>query len=311
MNFQKLSDSDLLSQTKSLVREETRLTTEVLHHLREIEARKLFCALGFSSLFEYAVRELGYSEASAQRRIASMRLLKELPQVEDKIKNGDLSLTVVAQAQSFFKQEAKSGHALTSERKEEVMKSLEGKSSREAERTLIAMSPEPARSRPDCVRSVTETVSEIRFTASDELVKDIEKLKGLLAHQHPDLSIGELFQLLAKRALKELDPGQKEVRPKRMVSAPTVKPPETSPCTIPVATKRAVWRRDGSRCTYVDPKTGRRCESRHRLQIDHRQPKGLGGGNEITNLRLLCAQHNAFEAARVYGREMIQTFWRS
>ncbi|MDR3608925.1 MAG: hypothetical protein P4M08_16295, partial [Oligoflexia bacterium] len=95
MTIQKLSDDALLSQTKSLVREETRLTTEILHHLREIEARKLFCALGYSSLFEYAVKELGYSESAAQLRIDSMRLLRELPQVEAQVQSGELTLSVL------------------------------------------------------------------------------------------------------------------------------------------------------------------------------------------------------------------------
>ena len=37
----------------------------VLDHLREIAARRLFLRRGFGSLFDYAVRELGYSEAAA------------------------------------------------------------------------------------------------------------------------------------------------------------------------------------------------------------------------------------------------------
>ena len=35
---------------------------------------------------------------------------------------------------------------------------------------------------------------------------------------------------------------------------------------IPVAVKREIWRRDGGRCRYVDPRTGRRCVSRYLLQ---------------------------------------------
>ena len=43
-----------------LVQEERELLTSVLAHLREIERRRLFCDLGFSSLFSYAVEKLGY-----------------------------------------------------------------------------------------------------------------------------------------------------------------------------------------------------------------------------------------------------------
>ncbi len=71
-----LSDENLLSQIRCLAAEERKLTTQVLELLREVERRRLFAGLGFSSLFEYAVKELGYSEASVSRRINSMRLLK-------------------------------------------------------------------------------------------------------------------------------------------------------------------------------------------------------------------------------------------
>lgn len=103
----RLGDEALLSKIKALVQEERKLTLSILHHLREVERRRLFAALAYPSLFEYAVRELGYSPSAAQRRISAMRLLRELPEMEAKIQEGKLSLPVVAQAQSFFHQEAK------------------------------------------------------------------------------------------------------------------------------------------------------------------------------------------------------------
>ena len=45
---------------------------------------------------------------------------------------------------------------------------------------------------------------------------------------------------------------------------------------IPVAVRRHIWQRDGGRCCYRDPLTGRRCTSSHLLQIDNpttRQPR--------------------------------------
>ncbi len=61
---------------------------------------------------------------------------------------------------------------------------------------------------------------------------------------------------------------------------------------IPAAVRREVWQRDGGRCRYVDPRGGRRCPSRHLLQIDHVLPYALGGGAEPENLRLLCFAHH-------------------
>ena len=63
-----------------------------------------------------------------------------------------------------------------------------------------------------------------------------------------------------------------------------------------------VWMRDQGKCTYVCPKTKRKCLSDHLLQIDHIKPFSLGGTNDADNLRLLCANHNQFMFSR-YQKE--------
>jgi hypothetical protein len=316
-DLEKLANEALLSKTRGLVREETRLTTFILHHLREIESRRLYASLGYSSLFDYAVHDLGYPEASAMRRIASMRLMKEIPALEGKLTRGDISLTVAAQAQSFFKQEEKAGKKLTRDEKEKVVEKLEKKTTRQAEQLLAGLSSEPKQPKPDQVKPVTAKLSEVRFTASEEPLKNLEQLKGLLAHQHPNLTIGELVSILAERALKELDPARKEARarkkpeteikPEELVSAPEA---IVGRQAIPAAVKRAVWRRDGSRCTYVCAKTGKRCNSRYQLEIDHRTPVARGGTNEIGNLRFACRNHNAWWAAQAFGHSHMRRYRR-
>ena len=59
MNLKNLTNEALLSQMKQVVFEERAANTAVLHHMLEVNQRRLFAALGFSSLFEYAVKELG------------------------------------------------------------------------------------------------------------------------------------------------------------------------------------------------------------------------------------------------------------
>ena len=69
---------------------------------------------------------------------------------------------------------------------------------------------------------------------------------------------------------------------------------------LPAAVRRQVWRRDGGRCSYVDRRTERRCNSRHLIEIDHILPYALGGGADPGNLRLLCHAHHRHRHAR-YG----------
>ena len=66
---------------------------------------------------------------------------------------------------------------------------------------------------------------------------------------------------------------------------------------IPVAVKREVWRRDQGCCSYVDQRSGRRCGSRYRLQIDHIVPFAFGGDAQPSNLRLRCEAHHRYRHA--------------
>ena len=70
---------------------------------------------------------------------------------------------------------------------------------------------------------------------------------------------------------------------------------------VPVNLKRAVWSRDQGRCGYVDPKTGRRCNSTYALELDHAVPYAKGGLTELGNLRLRCRAHNQYHAIHSFG----------
>jgi hypothetical protein len=88
MNLNLLTDQSLHQQLKSFVHQERTLVTKVLEHLQEVERRRLYCDFKRTSLFDYAVKELGYSEDQAHRRIQAMRLMKTLPEVKEKLSSG-------------------------------------------------------------------------------------------------------------------------------------------------------------------------------------------------------------------------------
>ena len=107
LEIKKLSDQNLLFQTKYLVQKERNITIQVLRHLSEIESRKLHLKRGFSSLFDYAVRDLGYSHSAAYRRIKVMKLCREVPEIVSKLKTGSLNLTTVSKLQAYFEKQDK------------------------------------------------------------------------------------------------------------------------------------------------------------------------------------------------------------
>ena len=100
--FSMLGDQQLLEQTRRLAANRRALEVHILDHLDEIDRRNLALRRGFSSLFDYAVRELRFSDAAAQRRIQTMRLCRRHGWVRAKLQSGELSLTSAAQFETAF-----------------------------------------------------------------------------------------------------------------------------------------------------------------------------------------------------------------
>ena len=94
--FSGLGDQQLLDQTRRLVANQRCLEVHLIDHLDEIDRRGLALRRGYSSLFDYVVRELGFTDASAQRRIQTMRLCRRHRWVRAKLKNGKFDLTSAA-----------------------------------------------------------------------------------------------------------------------------------------------------------------------------------------------------------------------
>lgn len=288
MNLKSLTDQSLLESTLQLVQRERELLSDILHHLREIERRRLFSQLGYKSLFDYATKKLGYADDQAMRRISAMRLLGELPELEEKIESGAVSLTNLSMAQTFFRQERKNNNELGKAQKLEILSALENKSKREAEGVLTAQSSAPEKMPRDRVRSVGKELAEYRFVSHIGLQTKVDRLKGLLAHSQSSLSMGEIMEIALELAIEKLDPAQKQIR-KTTAPAPDIKRRGSEPRKkLPQKIRREVWRKAESQCQC--------CGSVYALEVDHIQPLALGGTHDLANLRLLCRACNQREA---------------
>ena len=395
----RLPDRVLLARTRHLVDRERHLHVEIVDHLREIEDRDLHLARGFSTLFDYAVNELGYSNGAAWRRTLAMRLCRRMADVRARLRNGSLTLSTAAQLQSAFERQerkrrrawaqqqrrrseqaaasttapvaARDGQAtdrlpvetaaspppaagsvqvpvvvLDATGQRELVKQATGKSSRQVEELLASVDPNLASPREQ-IRARGDGTWTFTVVVDRECRHGLDHLKALLSHVDPAMSYGQLVNRLVQDELRRRDPRLRgspgtDTRPATDGSAakgeeqpvPNGAPagngtsPEpaeavsTAKCAaadggtvsskpnqtgtgndghrqpaptgrgISAAIKRAVWERDQGRCSYVDPTTGRRCSSRHLLQIDHIRPWARGGGAQLDNLRLLCHAHH-------------------
>jgi len=268
-NVSALSDSQLLNEIQLLVAQERKLTIEVLWHLREVELRMLHLKKGYSSIFEYAVKDLHYSEASAARRVSAMRLLKDCPEISKAIEEGSLNLSSVSAVQTFLKREEKEkGKVYTPDEKLDLVESMKNLSKRECEKTLATLSPEsmiPLERK----REITETQTELRIVLNEKQLAKLEKLKDLLAHQNRDGSMAGLLDLMSDVVLEKVDPEKREARAQKRaeksaesaVAKETTSPAEepAQQCeaksqkgfpkreAIPASVRRKVWIRDGGR----------------------------------------------------------------
>ena len=427
-----LSDDQLLAQTGTLAQLDRQLQVFVIDHLLEIEARALHLSRGFSSLFDYVKRGLGYSDGATYRRIGAMKLCAQVAGTRERLRDGSLTLDAAAQLQSAFDRRERqrtqatriadratsagpgpkaaiasgpNGSAPTAlataappeldlSARQALVDEAVGKSSREVMRMLAGVDPDLA-APADRLRPLDAERWELKTVIDTECQRGLEQLKGLLSHVDPHMTLGQLVGRLVKEGLDRHDPARPSRRARRpagsrsagaertpapkqearpaadgparnrsakhagdaaspakpeaasacnstpapkprdgqahalSVARRPVKPAGSPPSTpkplrdgqepapsnsersaraagvsaaaatsrtsgraIPAAVRREVWQRDGGRCSYVDPRTGRRCASRHLLEIDHRIPYARGGGAERANLRLLCAAHH-------------------
>ncbi len=320
MGLRQLDDRQLLWQTKKLVSTERELLTNILRHLREVERRKLFCDLGYGSLFEYAVKDLKYSDGQAGRRIQALRLTREIPETMKKLETGELSLSNVSQAQSFFREVNKSKHGkpMKTSEKKAVLKKLENKSRREGQKELAKIHPVAVLPK-ERERPITESQSEVRFVMDKSVKKKLEELRALLGPKGADMNFAELFEYLTDVGLKELKAkkfGKKRSEQKcesndnlsdRSRSVSSMKAIATPPAEkkktnnnryVSKENVYKIWRRDHGRCSN--------CGSRVNLNIDHVEPIAIGGRSEPDNLRILCFNCNQRAAMKSFGVEFME-----
>ncbi len=220
-----------------------------------------------------------------------MRLLRELPEIEDRVESGSLSLSVLANAQSFFRKEEISSLA----EKREILEVINGLSTRDAQRELMDRAEVPEKHLPERVRPISKTHSEVRLVVDDTLLEQLKQLQDLLAHSHPGANLKDVIEYAVQMA----------------ISKKTPKKPQSNQVADPAQNltevKRLVWHRDGGKCGYVAP-TGQKCGSRHGLEYDHILAKALGGLDLVDNLRLRCRARNRREAIRTFGAQKIAEY---
>ncbi len=206
MNIKAITNDNLISTLQSLVREERRITLELIEHLREVDSRRLYAELGYSSLYEFCLRHLKLSDGATYRRISAMRLMQEVPQARAQLQSGQLSISNAARVQSVFRAEKKKGQKRTPQEKQEIVNQIQGLSQRECDLTLLKLAPEATQVVvQERLRYLSPTQTELRMVLDLDTLNQANRLKDYLSHALPDGNYTDLFARLVKEALTKIE----------------------------------------------------------------------------------------------------------
>ncbi len=90
-----ISNAQLIARVRELVSGLDEVEADLLDHLGEVDARRLYLEEGCSSMFAWCQRVLHFAEGVAYKRIQAARAAREFPQILQAVRCGDLHLTAV------------------------------------------------------------------------------------------------------------------------------------------------------------------------------------------------------------------------
>lgn len=304
--LENLSNTALMDRMGQAVRTERKITHLVLQCIAEIYRRKLFLERAYPSLYEMLVQEYGYSPTAALRRIDAARLLREVPEVATQLESGAVNLSQIALVQQSFKQAEKSGNQIgNTELKKQLINKIEYASH---QKTQVIIAQELGIEPPIINKLKTHADESVTLTVTftKQQMEQLSSARDLISHSVPTGNWSEVFVHLAHQELRKKT---KICRPSSVKNtAKDSKQNETGSSTNnnqnskaqPGITVRRSIRpnlrkellNSNATCSFEDPMTRQKCNSRRMLQVDHIQPVWAGGTNHPKNLQVLCAGHN-------------------
>ena len=339
-----LSDTVLIRDLHTLMAQERGTAAAVLAHLAEVDARRLYVPLGYSSMHGYCVEELRLSEDAAYKRIQAARAAREFPILFTELAEGRLHLTAMCLLAPH----------LTPENAAELIRGAACRRQSEIQDLLRVCAPAAGCAQGELGASVEDLVGQL--AAQQVGVGDSTELAA------QQVGVGDLPELAAQQvgvgsaegglAAQQVGTGSVLSSVEQLV--PLMVRPETRDRlrylqallrhAIPsgdVSQDRALdllaehvekrrfgtgngprRRRTAERTRYIpadvrhavwnrdqgrctfEGVNGHRCNSGSFLEFDHVDPRRRE--DTVQGLRLRCRAHNQYEAERVFGTEFMK-----
>jgi hypothetical protein len=307
----KLSDVELVALLHRVYRRSRECHAELVRVLVAVSERRLHLKEAQPSVFEFCVKVIGMSNASAQRFAVAARLATQIPGLIERIQRGEIHLSTLLMMR----------HHLTPQNANELLELARGRTRYQVEELLASVAPRPdAPSRmrklptPRIAQSVTPVERpveplaparyRVQFNADRETHDDINHARDLMRHSNPNGDLDRVLKFCVRAGVERLEARQQGLLRQRGSRINDRPRPATSR-HIPRAVRRAVFERDGAQCTFHD-EAGNRCSAKTLLELDHAELYALGGQHTVANLRVRCRAHNHFHAEQALGKAFIE-----
>jgi 5-methylcytosine-specific restriction endonuclease McrA len=327
--YSELSDRDLITAVHHLAAAERGATAQLIASLAELDARRLYLAESYSSLFTYCTQVLHLSEHAAYGRIEAARAARRYPVLLERLGAGDMTLTAIGLLAPH----------LTTDNHQHLIDVSRHKSKREIEHLVATLRPQPpvpsaVRKLPEplprrvdstvpiataapplppmpaslaeppmterevrraVVKSLDDERYKVQFTVMRATFEKLRRVQDLMRHTCPNGDVGVVFERALMTLLEHLE---------RTKSAQVTRPRQQRGATarsrhIPATVRRAVWERDNAQCAFVG--TRGRCTERGFLEFHHIVPFADGGLATVENIQLRCRAHNQYESDQWFG----------
>jgi hypothetical protein len=128
-----VTDEELLRRLAEILRESRGTEADLVAHIGEVDARRLYAREASPSMFAYCTERLHLSEAEAYLRIAAARASRENPPLLAMLADGRLHLTAIA----------KLAPHLTPQNRDGLLQRATHKTKREVEELIAEVAPRP------------------------------------------------------------------------------------------------------------------------------------------------------------------------
>ena len=297
----------LVLRLKNLIISERKITAEIIEMIKDIDFKRIYLDYGYTSMFSFLTKEMGYTPAAAQRRIDAARLCKEVPELHQNLKAGTINLSQVSILAQAVRQKQKEEPEIEipKDLKKEVLEKVKQSGLVQTQK-VIAQELDLQIHAHEKKRYQKDESVRIELTLSKEQFQELERVKELISHTHPSVKLSELIEFLTKAYLKQKDPLKRQQKAESASASVALsrqnqsekmadykRKAETNSKRphISAELRKQLFQRDKC-CQWIDPKTKRKCGSKFQLQIDHIEPVWRDGANKIENLQVLCAVHN-------------------